>query len=278
MTADGDRGTYRLVGQGSPLTVCLSASPLRTAGYLGDLGGLAAQCPLAIPDLRMRRIDALVADVEALREHLGLDRPDLLAHSAGASLAIRYAAAYPQRLRRLVLITPSTRAVGIQPNDQDVATAIERRSDEAWYPAARLALDAREGADQSPVTRLAVAPFLYGRWDTAARQHAAREADEMPTDAAAVYYTDDALDPKRTRTELAAVDADVLIVTGDLDILPTASMARELAALFPHADLVTQTGAGHYPWLDDAAAFATTVARFLRRGSPPRSAQRLRRR
>jgi proline iminopeptidase len=56
----------------------------------------------------------------------------------------------------------------------------------------------------------------------------------------------------------------VLIITGELDIVPTEAMARALAALFPHANLVTQPGAGHYPWLDDAAAFVTAFARFLR--------------
>lgn len=45
------------------------------------------------------RCDHLVDDVEALREHLGLDRIDVLAHSAGADLALLYAARHPDRLR-----------------------------------------------------------------------------------------------------------------------------------------------------------------------------------
>jgi pimeloyl-ACP methyl ester carboxylesterase len=35
-----------------------------------------------------------VADVEALRDHLGLERVDVLAHSAAGDLAILYAARF----------------------------------------------------------------------------------------------------------------------------------------------------------------------------------------
>lgn len=41
------------------------------------------------------RCDRMVADVEALRAHLGLDRMDLLAHCAGANLAVLYASCHP---------------------------------------------------------------------------------------------------------------------------------------------------------------------------------------
>ncbi|MDF2708821.1 MAG: alpha/beta hydrolase, partial [Nonomuraea muscovyensis] len=37
----------------------------------------------------------------------------------------------------------------------------------------------------------------------------------------------------------------------------------EFAALFPNAELVVQPGAGHFPWLDDPAAFTAALAAFL---------------
>lgn len=88
------------------------------------------------------RCDRLVDDVEALREHLGLDRIDVLTHSAGADLALLYAARHPERLRTLTLITPSTRAVGIEVTDQDLRESAELRRDEPWYPEARAAQEA----------------------------------------------------------------------------------------------------------------------------------------
>jgi proline iminopeptidase len=46
---------------------------------------------------------ALVADLEALRMHLGLERWSVLAGSWGTVLALAYAQAHPQRVQRLVL-------------------------------------------------------------------------------------------------------------------------------------------------------------------------------
>jgi pimeloyl-ACP methyl ester carboxylesterase len=42
------------------------------------------------------------------------------------------------------------------------------------------------------------------------------------------------------------------------------SSLRELAGLFPNADLVVQPAAGHFPWADDPVAFATLVSARLR--------------
>ncbi|MFJ4182325.1 alpha/beta fold hydrolase, partial [Streptomyces sp. NPDC089733] len=145
---DGTELAYRLLGQGTPL-ICLPGGPMRAGAYLGDLGGLSARRRLVVPDLRgtgdsavpddpsTYRCDRLVDDVEALREHLGEERVDLLAHSASANLAALYAARYPERLRTLTLVTPGTRAVGIDVTDQDWREASELRRDEPWYARAR---------------------------------------------------------------------------------------------------------------------------------------------
>lgn len=49
-----------------------------------------------------------------------------------------------------------------------------------------------------------------------------------------------------------------------LDAHPTRSQAEALAGLFPHAEVVTLSGAGHYPWLDSPQAFITAVLAGLR--------------
>ncbi|WP_433859806.1 alpha/beta fold hydrolase [Streptomyces kronopolitis] len=59
------------------------------------------------------RCDRQVADVEALRHHLGLDRVDALAHSAAGDLALLHAARHPARTRTLTLVTARARALGI---------------------------------------------------------------------------------------------------------------------------------------------------------------------
>jgi proline iminopeptidase len=51
--------------------------------------------------------DGFVEDLETLRAELGLERLNLVAHSMGAVLASAYAAKYPDRIERLVLLAPA---------------------------------------------------------------------------------------------------------------------------------------------------------------------------
>src|SRR6266516_3199062 len=138
---------YHVFGEGIPV-ICLPGGPIQDSVYLGELGGLSAHRQLimvdhrgtgqsAIPeDVASYRCDRLVDDVEALREHLGLDRLDLLAHSGGANLAALYVARHPERVGKLVLITPSTMAVGIAVTGQARIETARLRKDEPWFEAA----------------------------------------------------------------------------------------------------------------------------------------------
>ncbi|MFF3863074.1 alpha/beta fold hydrolase [Streptomyces sp. NPDC002209] len=267
---DGTRLAYRTHGEGDPL-VCIPGGPADSL-YLGDLGGLSAHRRLIVLDLRgtgrsaipedasSYRCDRLVDDVEALREHLGLPRMDLLGHSAGANLVIQYAVRHPERVRKLALITPGTRAVGLPiPGDMRRELA-QRRQNEPWFPAAFSALEAitqGTGTDWD-----AINPFFYGRWDTEAHRHQAT-ARPGNDEAVALFGAEGAFAPEPTRAALGAWQTPVLLLAGEFDLnSPPAAMAR-FAALFPDATLVLQSGAGHYPWVDDADRFVATAAAFL---------------
>ncbi|MFJ9823150.1 alpha/beta fold hydrolase [Streptomyces sp. NPDC101160] len=273
-THDGTELSYRIHGDGEPLLV-LPGGPMRDPVYLGDLGGLDAHRTLivlhprgtgdsAVPaDPASYRCDRQVADVEALRAHLGLERIDLLGHSGSGNLATLYAAAHPERIRSLVLVTPGGRAVGVGVTDEEWDKAAEVFADQPWYPEARAALEAL-GPETPPWEAAPVVmPFAYGRWDEAARAHAAGVGAETNWEAAQAFYGDGAFDPETTRAALRALDAPVLVLAGEYDGGPTPAKAAEIAACFPHGEVVVQPGAGHFPWVDDAGAFVRPVAAFL---------------
>ncbi|WP_328946520.1 alpha/beta hydrolase [Streptomyces sp. NBC_00250] len=271
---DGTELAYRIVGEGEPL-VCLAGGPMRDAVYLGDLGGLAAHRALVLLDPRgtgasaepadpgTYRCDRQVGDVEALRVHLGLERIDLLGHSASGNLATLYAAAHPERIRSLVLVTSMGRAVGVDTTDEEWDKAVEVFADQPWYAEARAALDTI-GPD-TPLARVneIAAPFAYGRWDAAAQEHAAGAERQIHWEAAVAYHGEGAYDPEAIRRALTALTAPVLILAGEYDANPTPAKAAEAAAHFPHAELVVLPGAGHFPWVDDAEAFVHPIAAFL---------------
>ncbi|WP_431040626.1 alpha/beta hydrolase [Streptomyces sp. P1-3] len=181
-------------------------------------------------------------------------------------LAILYAARYPQRIRSLSLITARARALGVDFTEEHRREITALRTAESWFEAAHEAYEAVWFGDPTDADFDAAAPFLYGRWDAAAQAHAAAEAEQTNEPAAGIYASSGAFDPAATRAAMASLDAPVLVLAGELDSGPRPRVAAGIAALFPHAELTIQPGAGHYPWLDDRVRFTQTVAAFLTRG------------
>lgn len=271
---DGTTLAYHVTGDGPPL-VCLPGGPMQDSVYLGDLGGLSAHRTLVRLDLRgtgssavprdtaSYRCDRQVADVEALREELGLERLDLLAHSAGANLAALYTARHPDRVRRLSLVTPSVFAVGLDITAEDRLETAHLRRDESWFAPAYASLEAITAGRATAGDWDAVAPFWFGRWDDDARAFRAAEQRQRNNEAAARYASDGAFDTDGTRSALATLRSPVLVLAGEYDVAGPACVMKKYAALFPSAELVVQSGAGHFPWLDERGRFVTALAPFL---------------
>jgi pimeloyl-ACP methyl ester carboxylesterase len=270
---DGTELAYHVSGDGPPV-ICLPGGPQDSA-YLGDLGGLSRHRRLVMLDIRGTgrsatpqdpsscRCDRLVGDVEALREHLGLDRMDLLAHSAGANLAALYAGSHPDRIRKLALITPSVRAVGIAISGDLRCETARLRHGEPWFPAAYAALEAIVAGNATNDAWKAIVPFSYGRWDEAARAHHAAQEERREMEVVAAFGAEGAFAPDVARSALARFARQVLLLAGEVDPGAPPRTTAEFAGLFPHAELVVQPGAGHFPWLDDAERFVATTAAFL---------------
>ncbi|UNO39089.1 alpha/beta hydrolase [Streptomyces sp. MST-110588] len=276
---DGTELAYHVRGEGEPL-LCLPGGPMRASAYLGDLGdlgGLSRQRRLIMLDLRgtgdsavpadpaTYRCDRQVADVEALRTHLGLERVDVLAHSAAGDLALLYAARHPRRVRTLVLVAARARALGVDFTEEHRREAAALRKAEPWYEAAYAAYEAVWNGSATDADRTAVLPFFYGRWDPAAQAHAAAEGEQTNDEAADRFAAPGAFDPAAARAAVAALEARVLVLAGAVDGGPLPRVAAGVAELFPRAELSVQPGAGHFPWLDDPGRFSRTVEAFLAR-------------
>ena len=294
---DGAALHYRVLGaeghgRGRPPLLCLAGGPARDAAYLGDLGGLSAHRPLIVPDARgtghSERADAspaaadpagyafprLADDLEALRDHLGLDRFALLAHDAAAATAQAYAAAHPDRLSHLVLLNPGSRLQGQLPEDARqilAARAAETPEDaERWQDVHTAVRQLKNATDLAEVRQLLLraAPMAYAHWRAPQRAHAATEGDQLnPVPRAGFWQGVD----EPTRTEilngLTKVDAPVLIVTGTLDAVTGVRAGDAVAASFPHSPRVHHhalPGAGHYPWVDAPGSLVRLVVDFLR--------------
>lgn len=263
-TFDGVRLAYH--GEAEDPLICLPGGPMQASSYIAGLGlddvirlDLRGTGESEEAALETYRVDRQVDDVEALRQHLGLERVSLLGHSAGGTLAILYATRYPRHVEELVLVAPSPRVVGIDVTDADRRAVAEQRRGEPWFDEAYQAFERIWAGNMTPEAFKAIAPFWHGRWDDAARA-----LDDHPRNEEGVkqYYADGALDPKKTREALANLDVPTTFIAGEYDVALPPNLAREYAAMFKRVKLIVQPGAGHFPWVDDAAAFTGAVQRI----------------
>jgi pimeloyl-ACP methyl ester carboxylesterase len=271
---DGTRLAVHRHGSGAPL-LCLPGGPMLDSGYFRDLGGLDSRRAFARLDLRgtgasdapadpaSYRCDRQVSDIEAVRRHLGLERIDLLAHSAGANLAYRYVERHPDRVGRLLLVTPSTRGVGVDTPDEARSEIATQRSREPWYAEAAAALARVQSGTGSEDDWSAISPFMYQRWDDESRAYEAWMDERRVEEPAVAYGADDAFDPETTRAALAKLDLPVLVLAGGFDTGNPPKVMAEVAALIPRAELVVQESAGHFPWVDEPERFVELVAPFV---------------
>jgi len=272
---DGTKLAYHLRGEAGTPIVCLPGGPMQDSAYLDDLGGLSAHCRLTLVDHRgtgqsatpadaaTYRCDRLVDDVEALREHLGLARMNLLGHSAGTNLVVRYAARYPERIASLVLVTPSALAVGIGVTTEMRRETVRLRESEPWFAASSAAFERVNAGRPADDDFAALTPFRYGRWDAETQAHHAAGEARQNAAAAAIYGSDGAFQPDATRAAIATLAAPVLLLAGEVDVNSPPRAVAELAELFQNATFATLPGAGHFPWLDDPTWVTKAITSFL---------------
>jgi pimeloyl-ACP methyl ester carboxylesterase len=271
---DGVSLAVHTSGEGPPL-LCVPGGPGRAAAYLEDLGGLAAARTLLLLDNRgtgaselpgdraSLQLDRLPDDVEDVRAALELSPVDVLAHSAGCPVALLHAVHHPDAVRRLILVTPSGRPFGWSPDDLDEIRAA--RSAEDWYAEAAEAQAALEMASprlRNELERM-TRPFWYGRWDDSTQAHAASADAQMSLRANAGYPPGPDYDVDAARRSLRTIRAETLVVVGERDALTGAAVAQHFADAIPNAEVAVVHDAGHFPWVDQPAAFRDAVEKFL---------------
>ena len=277
---DGVRLAYTQVGQGRPL-LCLPGGPGRASEYLEDLGGLSAERTLVRldpratgrsevpPDPASLRFDLMAADIEALRQHLDLETVDVLGHSAGTLIAQAWASAHPSRVASLTLVTPSDRLQG--GDRHDVPQIRELFKEQPWYAEAAEAQAALATAPASQRATLerTMRPFFYGRWDARTQAHAAT-ADRQSSKRAQLGFGVgiEPADIEVLVAGLRSVLAPVLVVLGERDATTGVAAGHLVASCFPNARTTVIASAGHFPWVDEPAAFQAAVIGFLEATQP----------
>ena len=206
-----------------------------------------------------------VADLDAVRAGLGRPAVALLGHSWGATLALAYTLAHPERVRALVYVA----GTGIDPGkpwQAEFDAAADRRLGEAGAERLRR-LDA---ADPSPERDRELAVLQWSA-DFVDEDRAVEHAAALAEPWFGINWECSAqvnADARRYLREPGVLEAcrslpvPVLIVDGDRDNRPRWAVDSLHRAL-PRVRRVTLAGAGHLPWVEDPAGFRAAVAGFL---------------
>jgi proline iminopeptidase len=208
-------------------------------------------------------VDAMVGDLDALRRHWGHERWVVGGHSWGASLALFFALAHPDRTLGVVYLCGSGLRWGWQEDSQ-------RRRLARLSPGERselAALQTRLGeGDPAAVER-----FLRLMWTTdfvdRARADAVLDAAPLyafPRDERvfrAVSASQRARLDAGIEDAVRALDVPLLVIHGEHDTDP--ARARAVADLAPQGRYVEIAGAAHSPWLERPEPLRAALRAFL---------------
>ncbi len=276
-TRDGRKLTYRKMGTG-PVLVCHPGGPGFSSSYFGDLAGLWERFTLVMvnprgtdgsdrpKDSSAYQIDDYVADVEELRGHLGQERLLLLGHSHGGAVAQAYAAAYPGRVRRLVLSSSLARFGAEQ--EAAMRAGMEKRSGQPWYPDAAAALQEEQDAtfiDDQQLANLFFRefPLYFARYGAVEAGYADTLRSETINADALRLFNEKIFNTFDLRPLLPKITAPTLVITGDDDFICGPVCAAEISAAIPGARQVIVGDSGHMVFVEQAQRFHDEVADFL---------------
>ena len=261
-----------------PVLVCHPGGPGFSSSYFADLAGLWERFTLVMlnprgtggsdrpRDAGAYQIDDYVADVEELRGHLAQERLLLLGHSHGGVVAQAYAAAYPDRVERLVLASSLARFGPEQ--EAAMRAGMDKRSGEPWYADAAAALDEEQEAtfaDDRQLTDLFFreVPLYFAHYGAVEAGYADTLRAETINADALKLFNEKIFNTFDLRDRLPSIAAPTLVITGDDDFICGPVCAAEISAAIPRARAVIVGDSGHMIFVEQPQAFHDEVADFL---------------
>src|SRR5439155_5476682 len=183
-------------------------------------------------------------DLQALMDHLKIDRFHLVATAAGSSVSLDYAVSFPQRLRSLVMANGALG--GFEDKDyQGLGRRIRSPQLDALPPELR---------ELGPSYR-ASNPEGTRRWIELERMSRPGGSTAQPQSVRNRIMT----------SVLENIKVPVLLITGDADLLAPPPLLRFVAARMKNSESLIIPEAGHSAYWEQPEIFNRAVLEFIRR-------------
>ncbi len=270
-------------GQGCTPGMRRMFDPARYRAVLFDQRGCGRSTPHAsdpATDLRYNTTDHLVADMERLREHLGVERWLVTGGSWGTTLALAYAERFPERVTEIIVSAIST----TRPAEIDwLYRGVGRFFPEEWarfrgdLSGDLVAAYARLMEDPDPAVRTEAARSWCAWEDTVLSLEPGATVHNGPIGEGELafarlvthYYSHAAwLEPGALIRDAGLLrEIPGVLIHGRRDLSCPVDTAWELARAWPGAELLIDDGSGHRSSEVKRAWKLEALDRFCSRGS-----------
>ena len=282
-TADGTRLHYRVVGTAADTVIAIHGGPgVDLESIAGDFAPLAARHTVIFYDQRgagrselptdTTRLGAQqqIDDLDAVRNHFGLARATLVAHSYGPLLAASYAIAHPDRVKRMVFFGPVPPARGDfwKRFGDTMASRLDSAARARLAAAGRVLAD--PAADMESIRRACREYWGAALPPRLADARTTLRSDLCASDARGIRYglqtTNRVVMASYgdwdLRAALRHLAVPTLVVHGEADAIPM-DLVAEWATSLPHATLLRVPRAAHFAYAERPDVVWPAVERFL---------------
>lgn len=209
------------------------------------LSGSAAGDAYLLPDY--------AADVEALRAHLGLQKPIVMGWSHGGMVAQQLAFSYPDSLSKLILFDTSA-YFGEFLND--VEAAVQDFKDRPWFEKSFAALKAEWAGEYQTDEDMAnlwaeEMKFYFKQFDARAEAYYERTKDLPVRIASLKTFNDKEAATLDLRPNLKQITVPTLVIVGRHDFITNVAMAEEIVKHIPDACLEIFEDSGHFALVEE---------------------------
>jgi len=204
-------------------------------------------------------LDNNVEDMEALRQHLGLDKIVVIGASYGGMVALTYASRYPENVSHLIVVVtvPDSRFL-----ERAKEILAERGTEEQKAIAQRLWDGNFETEDQLR-EYFRVTRTLYSMTaDPSDPPPKAWDRAILSPDAINVAFAS-FLRSYDVRDQLAKITAPTLVIGAKYDWICPPEFSEEIASAIPNSDLRIFENSGHAVRADEPEALLDAIAGFI---------------
>jgi len=205
------------------------------------------------------------SDVEALRIHLGLDKPIVMGWSHGGMVAMQFAFTYPDSLSKLILVDTSAYFGEFL---SDVEGAVQEFKNEPWFEKSLAALKAEwagEYQTDEDMARLWAEEmkFYFKQFDARAEAYHGRTKDLPVRVPPLKIFNDKEAATMDLRPQLKNISAQTLIIVGRHDFITNVAMAEEMIKHIPKAQLEIFEDSGHFALVEEPEKFYRVIKEFV---------------